>query len=66
MWPSYSMPLKYNSEVRDINALDDLAALTYRDVIRKPIVQEGGDDVPALIADLHGEKKPQIEALFNV
>ena len=38
-----------HNEVRD--ALGDLAALAYRDVIREPIVCEG-DDAPTLIADL--------------
>ena len=39
-----------HNEVRD--ALGDLVALAHRDVIHEPIVQEGGDGVPALIADL--------------
>ena len=34
------------------DALGDLAALVQRDVICKPIMQESGDGVPALIADL--------------
>ena len=41
---------QHHNEVRD--ALDDLVTLAYRDVIREPIVQEGGDYVPALIVDL--------------
>ena len=50
------------------DALGDLAALAYRDVIHDPIVQEGGDGVPALIADLgiRGIWLPQIEALFDL
>ena len=39
-----------HNEVR--NALGDLAVLAYQDVIHEPIVQEGGDGVPVLIADL--------------
>ena len=48
-------------------ALGDLAALAYQDVICEPIVLEGGDGVPALIADLgiRGVWHPQIEALFD-
>ena len=54
-----------HNEVRD--ALGDLAALAYRDVIREPIVQEGGDNGPALIADLgiRGVWLSQVEALFD-
>ena len=50
-----------HNEVRD--ALGDLAALAYKDVIREPIVREGSDTVPALIADLgiRGVWLPQIE-----
>ena len=50
------------------DALGDLAALAYRDIICEPIVQEGGDGVPALIADLgiRGVWLPQVEALFDV
>ena len=39
-----------HNEVMD--ALGDLAALAYKDVIREPIVREGCDTAPALIADL--------------
>ena len=55
-----------HNEVRD--ALGDLAALAYKDVIREPIVREGNDTVPALIADLgiRGVWLPQIEALFDI
>ena len=51
-----------HNEVRD--ALGDLAALAYRDVICEPIVREV-DDAPALIADLgiRGVWLPQIDAL---
>ena len=55
-----------HNEVRD--ALGDLAALAYKDVICEPIVREGSDTVPALIADLgiRGVWLPQIEALFDI
>ena len=55
-----------HNEVR--NALDDLAALAYREVICEPFVQEGGNGVPALIADpgIRGVWLSQIEALFDV
>ena len=55
-----------HNKVRD--ALGDLAALAYNDVIREPIVLEGNDTVPALIADLgiRGVWLPQIEALFDI
>ena len=50
------------------NALGDLAALAYRDVICEPIVQEGDNAVSALITDLgiRGVWLPQIEALFDI
>ena len=53
-------------EVRD--ALGDLAALGYREVVREPIVCDGDKDSPALIADLgvRGVWIPQGEALFDV
>ena len=43
-------------------------ALAYKDVIHEPIVQEGGDGGPALIADMgiRGVWLPQIKALFDV
>ena len=55
-----------HNEVRD--ALGDLAALAYKDVIREPFVCEGSDTAPALIADLgiKGVWLPQIEALFDI
>ena len=45
-----------------------MAALAYKDVIREPIVCEGSDTVPALIADLgiRDVWLPQIEALFDI
>ena len=54
------------NEVRD--ALGDLAALGYREVVREPIVCDGDNDSPALIADLRvrGVWIPQGEALFDV
>ena len=55
-----------HNEVRD--ALGDLAALGYREVVREPIVCDGDNDSPALIADLgvRGVWIPQGEALFDV
>ena len=55
-----------HNEVRD--ALGDLAALGYREVVREPIVCDGDNDSPALIADLgvRGVWSPQGEALFDV
>ena len=55
-----------HNEVRD--ALGDLAALGYREVFREPIVCDGDNDSPALIADLgvRGVWIPQGEALFDV
>ena len=50
-----------HSATRD--ALGDLAALAYKDIIREPIVHEGSDTVPALIADL-GIRG--VEALFDI
>ena len=55
-----------HNEVRD--ALGDLAALGYREVVREPILCDGDNDSPALIADLgvRGVWIPQGEALFDV
>ena len=55
-----------HNEVRD--ALGNLAALGYREVVREPIVYDGYNDSPALIADLgvKGVWIPQGEALFDV
>ena len=55
-----------HNEVRD--ALGDLTALGYREVVREPIVCDGDNDSPALIADLgvRGVWIPQGEALFDV
>ena len=60
------MVTQRHNEVRD--ALGDLAALAYKDVIREPIMREGSDTSPALIADLgiRGVWLPQIEALFDI
>ena len=57
---------QHHNEVRD--ALGDLAALGYREVVREPIVCVGDNDSPALIADLGvgGVWIPQGEALFDV
>ena len=41
---------QHHNEVRD--ALGDLAALRYREVFREPIVCDGDENFPALIADL--------------
>ena len=55
-----------HNEVRD--ALGDLAAIVYKDVVREPIVQEADDASgrPALIADLsiRGVWQPQTAALL--
>ena len=55
-----------HNEARD--ALGDLAALGYREVVCEPIVCDGDNDSPALIADLgvRGVWIPQGEALFDV
>jgi len=55
-----------HSEVRD--ALGDLAALRYSKVVCEPIVCDGNEVFPALIADLRvrGVWIPQAEALFDV
>ena len=57
---------QHHNEIRD--ALGDLAALGYREVVREPIVCDGDNDSPALIADLgvRGVWIPQGEALFDV
>ena len=47
-----------HNKVRD--ALGDLAALAYGDAFHEPVVQEGGDGVPTLIADL------DIKAILHV
>ena len=41
---------QHHNEVRD--ALGDLAALQYREVVHEPIVCDGDENSPALIADL--------------
>ena len=52
------------------DALCDLAAIVYKDVVREPIVQEADDAYgrPALIADLsiRGVWQPQTAALLDV
>ena len=55
-----------HNEVRD--ALGDLAALAYKDVIREPVVCEGNAEVSALVADLgiRGVWLPQTEALLDI
>ena len=55
-----------HNEIRDV--LGDLAALGYREVVRKPIVRNGDESSLALIADLgvRGVWIPQAEALFDV
>eukprot|EP00731_Ephydatia_muelleri_P034031 Em0045g16a len=57
-----------HNEVRD--ALGDLVAIVYKDVVREPIVQEADDSSgrPALIADLsiRGVWQPQTAALLDV
>ena len=58
--------IQCHNEVRD--ALGDLAALEYKDVIHEPVVREGSDDAPALLTDLgvQGVWLPQIEAPFDI
>ena len=55
-------------EVRD--ALGDIVAVTYKEVVREPIVREADEarGIPALVADLgvRGVWQPQAEALFDV
>ena len=48
--------------------MGDLAALGYREVVRKPLVSGVDDSSPALIANLGVRKvwTPQAEALFDV
>ena len=55
-----------HNEVRD--ALGDLATLGYREVACEPIVCDGDENSPALIADLGVREVwvPQGEALFDV
>ena len=59
---------RHKDEVRD--ALGNIAALAYKDVIREPIVREAEDAraVTALVADLgvRGMWQPQTEALIDV
>ena len=55
-----------HSKIRD--ALGDLATLGYREVVWEPLVSDGDDSSPALIADLgvRGVWTPQAEALFDL
>ena len=57
---------QHHNEVRD--ALGNLAALGYREVVREPVLCDGDNDSPALIADpgVRGVWIPQGEALFDV
>ena len=57
---------QHHNKVRD--ALGDLAAFAYKDVIREPVVCEGNAEVPALVADLgiRGVWLPQTEALLDI
>ena len=41
---------QHRNKVRD--ALSDLAALQYREVVHEPVVCDGDENSPALIADL--------------
>ena len=58
--------IQHHNEVRD--ALGDIAALTFREVIWEPVVRERTEESPALIADLgvRGVWVPQVQALFDV
>ena len=60
------MVTQHYNEIRE--ALGDLAALGYREVVHESTVHEGHTDSPALIADLgvRGVWIPQAEALFDV
>ena len=60
------MVTQRHNEIRE--ALGDLTALGYREVVCEPIVHEGHADSLALIADLgvRGVWIPQAEALFDV
>ena len=57
-----------HNEVRD--ALGDIAALAYRDVVHEPIVRESDESrgINALVADLRirGVWQPQTAALFDI
>ena len=57
-----------HNEVRD--ALGDMAALAYRDVVREPIVRESDESrgINAVVADLsiRGVWQPQTAALFDI
>ena len=57
-----------HNEVHD--ALGDMAALAYRDVVREPIVRESDESrgINALVADLsiRGVWQPQTAALFDI
>jgi len=57
---------QHHNEVRDV--LGDLAALGYSEVVHEPVVCDGNEVSPALIADLgvRGVWIPQAEALFDV
>ena len=52
------------------DALGDIAALTYKEVVREPVVREADEaqGISALVADLgvRGVWQPQAEALFDV
>ena len=62
------MVIQRHNEVRD--ALGDLASLVYKDVVRKPIVQEANDacGISSLVADLsvRGVWQSQTVALFDI
>ena len=57
---------QHHNKVRD--ALGDLAALAYKDVIHEPVVHKGNAEVSALVADLgiRGVWLPQTEALLDI
>ena len=60
------MVTQSHNEVGD--ALGDLAALGYKKVVWEPVVCDGNDVSPTLIADLGvwGVGIPQAETLFDV
>ena len=57
-----------HNEVRD--ALGDIAAPAYNEIVREPVVREAAEarGISALVADLgvRGVWQPQTEALFDV
>ena len=60
-----------NTKTHEVwDALGDIAALAYRDVVREPIVRESNESrgINALVAELRvrGVWQPQTAALFDI